>query len=102
MGTLSIQVTETGQTNLTKTYTIADSDIDKIVAAYTILASNALNASGLSTFIPTVSVPVYIPITATRAQALQYMLNTWVSAVQSVVQQSNIVPAVVPSLIGIS
>lgn len=102
MGTLSIQVTETGQTNLTKTYTIADSDIDKIVAAYTTLASSALNASGLAAFVPTVSIPVYVPVIATRTQALQYMLNTWVSAVQSVVQQANVVPSTVPPPISVS
>lgn len=57
MGTISIQVTETGFSNATKTYTVPDTHIDRIVAAYQIPANASVNG------------------TATRAQVLNYWAN---------------------------
>jgi hypothetical protein len=57
MGTISFQVAETGQTTLTKVYTLPDSQIDRMVTAYQNLANAAVGG------------------TATRAQVLQ----TWVT-----------------------
>lgn len=84
MGTITIQVVETGQTTLTKTYTVADADIDKIVAAYQSAANVSVNG------------------TATRAQVLNYVCGTWAAATQAQVQQFNIVPAVVPAPIAMT
>ena len=57
-GTITVQVVETGQTTQTKTYTVADADIDKIVAAYQSGANVSVNG------------------TATRAQVLLYWITT--------------------------
>lgn len=61
MGTISFQVAQTGQTTLTKTYTIPDAHIDRLVAAYQTPANASING------------------TATRAQ----VLNFWVQGLMS-------------------
>lgn len=76
MGTITIQVAEAGQTTLTKTYTVPDAHIDRMVAAYQQTGN------------------VFINGTATRAQVLlawanQFIQNT-ISAVQTTEQQSAI------------
>lgn len=62
MGTISFQVVETGQTTLTKTYTLPDAQIDRMVAAYQSAGNTAVNG------------------TATRAQVLQTVVAGWISA----------------------
>lgn len=57
MATISFQVAETGQTTLTKTYTLPDANVDLLVQAYQQQANTAING------------------TATRPQVLQ----TWVT-----------------------
>lgn len=57
MGTISIQVVETGQTTATKSYSIPDSQIDRLVSAYQSGANTVVNG------------------TATRAQVLNYWAN---------------------------
>ena len=79
MGTLTFTVVETGQTTLTKTYTIADADIDKTVAAYQSAANVSIN--GL----------------ATRAQVLNYWTQTTIAAIKAQVQSAQTIPAVVPA-----
>ena len=65
MATISFQVTETGQTTLSKTYTLADAQLDRLTAAYQSLGNVAVGG------------------TATRAQVLQ----TWITGfIQSTVQ----------------
>lgn len=44
-GSVSIQITEAGFSNATKTYTIADSDIDRIIAAYQQPANIVVNGT---------------------------------------------------------
>lgn len=61
-GSISIQVVETGQTTLTKTYsTIPDANIDRIVAAYQSAANTSVNG------------------TATRAQVLNYWVTQFIT-----------------------
>lgn len=55
MATITFQVAETGQTTLTKTYTLADSQLDRMIAAYQAAANVAIGG------------------VATRAQ----VLNAW-------------------------
>lgn len=43
MGTISIQVAETGQATLTKTYTLPDAQIDRLVAAYQSAGNTSVN-----------------------------------------------------------
>ncbi len=64
-GTITIQVVETGQTTATKTYTLPDSQIDRLVAAYQVAANASVNG------------------TATRMQVLNYWAN---QLMQSTVQ----------------
>lgn len=61
-GTITIQVVEGGQTNATKTFTILDADIDRLVAAYQSLANVSING------------------TATRAQVLNYVVTQWMQS----------------------
>lgn len=61
MGTVTFQVTETGQSTATKTYTVSDTDIDRFVAAWQDDANAAVGG------------------TATRAQ----VLLTWANYVMS-------------------
>ena len=87
MGTISIQVTRTGAPYpLTKTYTVADSDIDNIVASYQALANASLSTPGN-------------PVTASIAQVWLYIAGTWATALKSVVQQFQTTPPVVPAQI---
>lgn len=73
---ISIQVAETGQTTLTKTFTVSDADIDKIVAAYQTFAN------------------VDCSCVATRAQVLNYFaLQTaswWIGQVRSLQAQQSL------------
>jgi len=55
MATITFQVAETGQTTATKTYTLPDSQVDRLVVAYQSLGNAAVGG------------------TATRAQ----VLNAW-------------------------
>lgn len=57
MGTITVQVVEAGQTTATKNYTVADAQIDRLVAAYQSAANASINGS------------------ATRAQVLNYWAN---------------------------
>lgn len=66
MGTISIHLVETGQTTLTKTFTLPDAQIDRLVLAYQSAGNTAING------------------TATRAQ----VLNAWANSLMaSTVQQ---------------
>lgn len=67
-GTISIQVTETGQTTLTKTYSIPDAQIDRLVAAYQVAANASVNAP------------------ATRTQVLNYWASQLMQATVQYVQ----------------
>jgi predicted amidohydrolase len=82
---ISIQVTQTGQTTLTKTYTVDDADINRIVAAYQQDGNTAVNGN------------------ATRAQVLLtwangLMENTKAKVVarELAVAQGAVVPPVPP------
>lgn len=79
-GTISIQVAEAGFATQTKTYTVADADIDKIVAAYQPGANVSVNG------------------TATRAQVLLYWLQTLLvnPTIQAVLQFNTPPPAPPP------
>lgn len=54
-GSITIQVIEAGQSNATKTFTLPDAQIDRIVAAYQVAANASVNGP------------------ATRAQVLNYL-----------------------------
>lgn len=84
MGTLSIQLTETGQVTLTKTFTVADSDIDKVTAAYQSDANVSVNGS------------------ASRAQVWLYIAGLWAAQLKQKVQAANTVPAIVPAPISMT
>jgi hypothetical protein len=81
MGSISFQVVETGQTTLTKTYTLADSQVDRLVAAYQVAANASISG------------------TATRAQVLNFwvqgLVNETVQQVQNV-ETAALIQAVVP------
>lgn len=84
MATITLQVAETGQTTLTKTYTLPDANVDLLVNAYQSVGNTSVNG------------------TATRAQVLlawvqQFIANT-VSTVTSYQQQTaiNALPPVTP------
>lgn len=72
-GTITISVTETGQTTLTKTYNIAD--VSVITAAYQAMANDAVKG------------------TATRAQVMNFLAGTYATSTQEVVQLFQTVPA---------
>lgn len=59
MGSITFTVKETGKADATKTYTVPDADIDRVVAAYQNDANVAVNG------------------TATRAQVLLQMVTSW-------------------------
>ena len=84
MATIAITATETGQTTLTKTYTLADADMDIMVQAYQQLANISING------------------VATRAQVFNYLVGTWAAGIQNRVQQFKTQPAVVPAPITIA
>lgn len=84
MATISIQVSETGQTTLTKTFTISDNDLDLIVAAYQSDANGFLHSI------------------ATRAQVFNYITGLWADELKVKVQQFKTIPKVVPSPISIT
>lgn len=84
MATIAVTVTETGQTTLTRTLTLADADLDATIQAYQQAANTSING------------------TATRAQVLNYMFNVCiVAAMQQQVQTFKTVPAVTPPPISI-
>lgn len=60
MGSITFQVAETGQTTATKAYTVADADIDRMIAAYQSDANVSVNG------------------TAARAQVLLYIAQQWI------------------------
>jgi hypothetical protein len=83
-GSLTVTVAETGQTTQSKTYTVADADVDKVVATYQSGANVSVNG------------------TATRAQVLLYWLQTvLVIPTQQAVQQFETPAPVVPGAISI-
>lgn len=85
MGTISIQVTEAGQNNLTKTYTVSDANIDKITAAYQRDAN------------------IFVNGTASRAQVWLWIAENVLKApIIAKVKAANTVPAIVPSDISLS
>lgn len=85
MGTIAITVTRTGAPYpLTKTYTVADADIDKIVTAYQDDANVIVNG------------------TATKAQVWLYIAGTWADAIKAKVKSFNTVPAVIPPDISVT
>jgi len=84
MATIAITATETGQTTLSKTYTLADADMDAMVQAYQPLANIAVNG------------------TATRAQVFAYLVGTWAAGIQQQIVQFKTTAPVVPAPIAIS
>lgn len=70
MGTITFQVTETGQTNATKAFTVPDADIDRFVAAWQQDANIAVNG------------------TATRAQVLLTWANSMMNEAKAKVLAS--------------
>ena len=64
MGTITFTVTETSKPDATKTYNVADADIDRMVAAYQQDANTDING------------------TATRSQVLLYIAKTWLKDAQ--------------------
>lgn len=58
-GSITITVVQGGQTNVSKSFTILDADVDRIVASYQIAANASVNAP------------------ATRAQVLLFVLKQW-------------------------
>jgi hypothetical protein len=82
MGTITIQVVETGQTTLTKVYTILDADVDRLVTAYQTVGNVAVNG------------------TATRAQVLLAWANLFMASTVSTVasyEQAVAVAEIVPT-----
>jgi hypothetical protein len=85
MATIAATVTQTGNPNASKTYTLADADMDKAIAAYQQGANTAING------------------TANRNQVLNYMFDLLIkSAIQTAVQSDQTVPASTPPPITIS
>lgn len=68
MGTITFQVVETGQITGTKTFTVPDAHIDRLVVAYQSAANTSINGS------------------ATRLQVLNYWANLLMSQTVSYVQ----------------
>lgn len=68
MATISFQVAETGQTTATKTYTLPDAQLDRMIAAYQQGANTSING------------------TATRAQVLNYWSQVVIAAAVAQVQ----------------
>ena len=85
MGTISITVTRAGAPYpLSKTFTVADNDIDNIVQAFQSDANVKVNG------------------TATLAQVWAYIVGTWADAIKAKVREFKTVPAVVPTDIDLS
>jgi hypothetical protein len=85
MATIAATVTQTSQPTASKTYTLADADMDKAIAAYQQAANSSING------------------TANRNQVLNYMFDTLIKdSIQAAVQQSNTIPAQVPPPITIT
>ncbi len=60
-GSISVTITETNFANATKTYVIADADVDRIIAAYQAAANTNINGN------------------ASRAQVLLYLSKRWMA-----------------------
>jgi hypothetical protein len=84
MAQIPISVVQTGQPTVSKTYNMADADMDAIIAAYQSEANTSING------------------TATRAQVLNYITLTWMKSLQDKAQYHHTVPAVVPPPIDIT
>jgi hypothetical protein len=87
MATITASVNQANQTppTVSKTYTLADADMDTAVAAYQQGANTSING------------------TATHNQVLAYMFDTLIkSTIQSAVQGHLTTPAVVPPPITIT
>ena len=85
MATIASTVTQAGNPNASKTYTLADADMDKAIAAYQQGANTSING------------------TANRNQVLNYMFDTLIkNTIQSSVQSNETQPAVVPPPITIA
>jgi hypothetical protein len=77
MATITATVVETGFANATKTYTLSDADLNRIVASYQQKANTAIGG------------------TATRVQVLAWIFdNVLVKEMQLQVAQKETVPAV--------
>lgn len=67
-GSVTITVAQTTNPNVTKSYTIADADIDRIVSAYQTAANVSING------------------TATKAQVMLYLTNLWMGEITAAVK----------------
>ena len=82
MGTIAITITRAGAPYpLSKTYTVADADIDNCVAAFQTPANTSVNG------------------TATIGQVWLYIAGLWAAMLKSAVQANQTVPPVVPAQI---
>lgn len=91
MAQIQATVIQTGFSNATKTYTLADGDMDKAIAAYQEPANRSL------------STPDKPPVIATRNQVLNYMFDKLIKeAIQRAVQTNETVPAQKPPPIPIT
>ena len=68
MGSISFTITQTSKPDATKTYTVPDADVDRLVAAYQSDANVDING------------------TATRAQVLLYIAKQWVKLIKDKVK----------------
>ena len=84
MATIFVQVTETGFSQVQRTLTMADADMDAFVAAYNANASASLSTPGN-------------PVTATRDQTLNYYFQKFiVDSIKAKVRTFQTTPPVVP------
>lgn len=84
MATINIQVAQTGQTTLSKTYNMSDTDMDLMIEAYQQDANISVNG------------------TASRAQVLNFITLEWMDQIKAEIQAHKTVPASVPPPITIS
>lgn len=76
--TITITIAVTAQPDVSKVYTMSDTDAARIMPAYQSGANVMVNG------------------TATRAQVLRYMIQTWIDAMKAQIQSFETVPAQVP------
>lgn len=85
MATIQATVTQTGNPNASKTFTLADTDMDKAIVAYQAGADRVVGG------------------TATRNQVLSYMFDQLIKMqLQVAVRRSETIPPVVPPPIDIT
>lgn len=85
MATIQATVSQTGQSTASKTFTLADADMDKAIAAYQKLGDNVFGAP------------------ATRNQVLSVMFDRLIkTAIQDAVRNNETVPKTVPPPIDIT